>query len=870
MLFIVEKIIVGRDKSDMQAFGEKGTAFIGKHIVGEGEDAHLTNPVYMDVLRPHVIMVTGKRGTGKCMEENTLIPLDDGSVVPIKELEFREGSIIGLDGNLKSSVLERSAFFKRKVDTLLRIKTRSGREIRLTPEHPLLTIKGWKDAKELTVGSRIATPRKIAVEGKVPMKEHEIKLLAYLIAEGHICNSLVWFSNSDARIVSDFTDAVESFDSTLKVTPMKEGCFRVNRKNPEWKVRESAVKKLDGSPRRVCYNDKTSIVKWLSSLEIYGRKSNAKFIPQCIQKLPNEQLAIFLNRLFSCDGSVYKNKTTHGAVWQISYSSSSEQLIRRVQNILLRFGIISKLRDKKTKCNGKIFNTFELIIGTENATSFIEQIGFFGRKHDVAQACITESAGIKRNTNVDTIPKEIWDIYRPKNWAEIGRSMNYAIPKSLVESVHYSPSRQKLLQIALMDNNDTIKAIAESDIFWDEIMLIEKLEGDFTVCDIEVPSLHNFVANDIIVHNSYTAFVIAEDIFKQPDEIRNNLAVLFVDTMGIYWSSRSPNEKDRELLKEWDMKPEGIDIRLFVPAGFVKEYEDVGVRVDAPFTISWGELTAQDWMLTFGFNPLETLGMATEHVIKRLKLRLGDRYSIDDIISEIENDERIDAQTRNALVTRFSAAGDWGIFEEQGTPVREFFKRGQITVLDISHFARSSGGWSVRSMAVGLLARKIFQDRLQARKAEEFQVMGGSSRETIPMVWIMIDESHQFLPAEGETAASDPLLSLIKEGREPGISTLLITQMPGKLNQEALAQSDILISHRLTSEADIRALRSIMQTYMVEDIQRYINNLPRQVGTAIIMDDSSERIFPIQVRPRLSWHAGGSPSAIKKKGLLDI
>ena len=42
-------------------------------------------------------------------------------------------------------------------------------------------------------------------------------------------------------------------------------------------------------------------------------------------------------------------------------------------------------------------------------------------------------------------------------------------------------------------------------------------------------------------------------------------------------------------------------------------------------------------------------------------------------------------------------------------------------------------------MVIGLLARKIFQERLQARKNEEFQVMGGESRDTIPMVWLMID-----------------------------------------------------------------------------------------------------------------------------------
>ena len=60
-----------------------------------------------------------------------------------------------------------------------------------------------------------------------------------------------------------------------------------------------------------------------------------------------------------------------------------------------------------------------------------------------------------------------------------------------------------------------------------------------------------------------------------------------------------------------------------------------------------------------------------------------------------------------------------------------------------------------------------------------------------------------------------------------------------------------------------------MQSNMMEDIKDYINKLPRQKGSAIILDDNSERVYTVQIRPRLSWHAGGSPIAIKKKGLFD-
>ena len=61
----VEKIVVGRNREDLAKFGTKGTVYIGKHIVGTGEEAHLTNPICMDVIRPHVILLCGKRGSGK-------------------------------------------------------------------------------------------------------------------------------------------------------------------------------------------------------------------------------------------------------------------------------------------------------------------------------------------------------------------------------------------------------------------------------------------------------------------------------------------------------------------------------------------------------------------------------------------------------------------------------------------------------------------------------------------------------------------------------------------------------------------------------------------------------------------------------------
>ena len=87
-----------------------------------------------------------------------------------------------------------------------------------------------------------------------------------------------------------------------------------------------------------------------------------------------------------------------------------------------------------------------------------------------------------------------------------------------------------------------------------------------------------------------------------------------------------------------------------------------------------------------------------------------------------------------------------------------------------------------------------------------------------------------------------------------------------------MTQSDIVLSHRVTAKKDIDALNNIMQTYLMADIQKYLHNLPRLKGSAIILDDNSERIYPMRVKPRFTWHGGEAPTAVpvKKRELLNL
>src|SRR3989344_7929954 len=99
---------------------------------------------------------------------------------------------------------------------------------------------------------------------------------------------------------------------------------------------------------------------------------------------------------------------------------------------------------------------------------------------------------------------------------------------------------------------------------------------------------------------SYSLSVIAESIINLPEEIRQNLSVVILDTMGIFWSMKYPNERDSKLLKQWNLEPKALeDITIFTPAGYFAKHKEQGIPVDVSFTIHPKLLASSDWCSTF-------------------------------------------------------------------------------------------------------------------------------------------------------------------------------------------------------------------------------------------------------------------------------
>jgi len=378
---------------------------------------------------------------------------------------------------------------------------------------------------------------------------------------------------------------------------------------------------------------------------------------------------------------------------------------------------------------------------------------------------------------------------------------------------------------------------------------------------------------------SYSLGVIAEEISKLPEDVKENIAPLIFDTMGIYWTMKYKNEKDSQLLSEWDLKPTSLPAVIWVPAGYYDEYEKRGITVDKKFSLAVPELNIEDWLSIFNLTMIDQVSIAIQTAIAELEVGIGVKeeakplaYDIENIIEKISQDKEASDETKKSAIALFEAANSWKVFAKKGetaTQITELVNAGKTTVLDISTYS-STATFNVRALIIGLISKKLFNQRMLARKKEEIdQIQHGveyssiKQKREMPMVWIFIDEAHEFLPMNEKTPATNSLIQLLREGRQPGISLVLATQQPGVIHRDVMTQSDIIISHRLTNKKDMEALNEMMQSYLLEGISKSMNTLPNLKGSAIILDDNSERLYPMRVKPRFTWHGGEAPTALK-------
>lgn len=425
-------------------------------------------------------------GHGKCARKGTEIyDVSEGRRRLIEET----GTLTtqSYDMTCGRSVVQPATAFHSGEKPCVRVTLSGGQYIDVSTDHPIATSKGWVAASNISTDMLVAVPRHTPEPAKyLDITNNEVKLLAYLMADGGLTNDAVTFTDNNTHILSEVKELAGMLGEGgggVRVVPEGNNTERLGLRGLLWFTRKYRI-------------DVLSKVKRLPA-ECYG--------------LESAQVSLFLNRFWACDGHV--NLHTHA----VECTLASEGLIDDLRFLLLRVGVISRKMFKVasyTKEGVKhTFDSWRLTIYGREVLNFLDVVGdLFGQEERCRELRRLVSA-VKTNTNIDIVPisraevTEICDELGYPGRSPRGAGSRTDLRERLGATLGQYVGREKFAAwVKESGYSGKYAWLATSDILWERVKSVEDI-GVHEVYDLSVENTHNFVGNCIILHNSLVALL---------------------------------------------------------------------------------------------------------------------------------------------------------------------------------------------------------------------------------------------------------------------------------------------------------------------------------------------------------------------------
>jgi len=437
-------------------------------------------------------MMSDLRESGCLTTDTRLMRADNNAEITLGELMESGATDIpvwSLDDRLKLVPRTLTHAFASGTKPVFELTLTSGRRITATGNHKFLTYDGWMPLSELTPGSRLGSLRHVPSPLEIaPRDEDEIVLLAHLLGDGSFVKRqpIRYASVDEANLAAVGEAAARRFGITAK-------------RDDNAAARVTTLRLP--APYHLTHGKRNPIAAWLDEYGLFGLRSHEKFVPDWVFGLPKAQVAMFIKHIWATDGSIgYDEKRNIGRVY---YASTSRRLVDDLARLLLRYNVFTRI--KRVRKAGYRDGWHLHVYGAENQLRFCDDIGVHGERGVKAANLADRLRDVRGNTNLDTVPKEVWgdvrDVLSEKGMSH--REFAAAMGTQFCGSARWklSPSRERMARVADVLGDAELEVLATNDVYWDAVASIEPL-GEQPVFDATVMGTHNFVVEGIAAHNS--------------------------------------------------------------------------------------------------------------------------------------------------------------------------------------------------------------------------------------------------------------------------------------------------------------------------------------------------------------------------------
>ncbi|HEY5921946.1 MAG TPA: DUF362 domain-containing protein [Kofleriaceae bacterium] len=527
--------------------------------------------------------------TVKCVAGETEVMLGDGTVTTIRELvteQLRRAGVVALDsdgtvhaegsavvfamdpaGNVRALRATHFARSRRNGRRALKLRTKMGRTLIATADHPLYSKDGWKTLGDLQVGERLAIARRMAVRAtSQPLPQtHAVMAATPVVARAG--------RKYDAPFVQTVVDTYQRGQTVTAIA---------TQVGVRWQVVQHILKRHGVPLRRnvvaitVPARTSTAFCRWLgyfiaegcaedlekgagkiwwtntdpalrgdfctlthelfsvearerdsAKISIYSRdlvrfiaelglevpcNSGNKVVPPLLMKCPDDEVAAFLSAYLDGDGTVSARQA------EVSAVSKSEQLARGLVCLFARLGVVASIKPIQQRLEGwsEARTYFQVVV---SGSQVARLAGKLTLRHTEKAARLARHAerlaGSKQPSNWDVVPLPPAEMRRVREGLGFTQAST-GLPASVnnIENGYTAPTpriARQLIEVLATGDRDArfgseiarFRTLSNEDLAWDVVEAIDDVADDVELFDMTVPEAGSFIANGIVAHNCH-------------------------------------------------------------------------------------------------------------------------------------------------------------------------------------------------------------------------------------------------------------------------------------------------------------------------------------------------------------------------------